>query len=52
MVILYTHTNNDRFMMTAAFFLLLLTMHLNKFISSLYMFRVPCAHHQEVKIVL
>ena len=24
----------------------------NKFISSLYMFRAPCAHHQEVKIVL
>jgi len=24
----------------------------NKFIISLYMFRAPCAHHQEVKIVL
>ena len=24
----------------------------NKFISCLYMFRAPCAHHQEVKIVL
>ena len=24
----------------------------NKFISSLYMFRAPCAHRQEVKIVL
>jgi len=24
----------------------------NKFISRLYMFRAPCAHHQEVKIVL
>ena len=24
----------------------------NKFISFLYMFRAPCAHHQEVKIVL
>ena len=24
----------------------------NKFISRLYMFRTPCAHHQEVKIVL
>jgi len=24
----------------------------NKFISSLYMFRAPCAHHQKVKIVL
>jgi len=24
----------------------------NKFISYLYMFRAPCAHHQEVKIVL
>ena len=24
----------------------------NKFISCLYMFRVPCAHRQEVKIVL
>jgi len=24
----------------------------NRFISCLYMFRVPCAHHQEVKIVL
>ena len=25
---------------------------LNKFISCLYMFRAPCAHHQEVKIAL
>ena len=24
----------------------------NKFIIRLYMFRTPCAHHQEVKIVL
>jgi len=24
----------------------------NKFIISLYMFRVLCAHHQEIKIVL
>jgi len=24
----------------------------NKFISCLYMFRAPCIHHQEVKIVL
>jgi len=24
----------------------------NKFISCLYMFRAPCAHHQEVKIIL
>ena len=24
----------------------------NKFISCLYMFRAPCAHHQRVKIVL
>jgi len=24
----------------------------NKFISSLYMFRAPCAHYQEVQIVL
>jgi len=24
----------------------------NKFISCLYMFRAPCAHHQKVKIVL
>ena len=24
----------------------------NKFISCLYMFRAPCAHHQEVKFVL
>ena len=24
----------------------------NKFIIFLYMFRAPCAHHQEVKIVL
>ena len=24
----------------------------NKFISCLYMFQAPCAHHQEVKIVL
>ena len=24
----------------------------NKFIICLYMFRAPCAHHQEVKIVL
>ena len=24
----------------------------NKFISYLYMFRAPCAHHQEVKTVL
>jgi len=24
----------------------------NKFISCLYMFRAPCAHHQEVKTVL
>jgi len=24
----------------------------NKFISCLYMFRAPCAHRQEVKIVL
>ena len=24
----------------------------NKFISCLYMFRAPCAHHQEIKIVL
>ena len=24
----------------------------NKFISCLYMFRAPCAHHQEVKIAL
>jgi len=24
----------------------------NKFISYLYMFRAPCAHHQEVKIAL
>jgi len=23
-----------------------------KFISCLYMFRAPCAHHQEIKIVL
>ena len=24
----------------------------NKFISCLYMFRAPCAHHQEVKLLL
>ena len=28
------------------------TLFYNKFISCLYMFRAPCAHRQEVKIVL
>ena len=55
-VCMYTHTHTHTHTHTQKIYSVphidALNLFYNKFISCLYMFRAPCAHRQEVKIVL